>query len=277
MSKADEYKKLVEDVKASGDRYDKAPWNITLMPPEIRVSIENGRIIKKKRGVNFCNEINLYTYWQGLGYGDKHPSPKIKYLVVAQDWGNAFNIESTLFDRIVRINDGERDIQYRRKGEKSVTDDNLTELFTVLGYGKNGKKPIDEQRYDELFFTNFCLGYRTGTDSGGMYKDLMMVDKEYFRRLYDILEPENTLCLGRLTFECVYETITDKSATDLDGFQGNYNNFIEHKGIVTLSDDKRIYALAHCGAFGTMNRNKGMAKNLDPLSRQREDWERIKQ
>ena len=47
MSKADEYKKLVEDVKAAGDRYDKAPWNITLMPPEIRVNIENGRIKKK--------------------------------------------------------------------------------------------------------------------------------------------------------------------------------------------------------------------------------------
>ena len=104
----------------------------------------------------------------------------------------------------------------------------------------------------------------------------MMVDREYFRRLYDILEPENTICLGRLTFECVYETVTDKPATDLDGFQGNYNNFMENKGIITLSGGRRIYALAHCGSFGTMNRNKGMDKKLDPLFWQKKDWERIK-
>ena len=69
----------------------------------LSVAIENGfnpfDVVTKKAppvelfaseidGENICQEINLYTYWQGLGYAEK--TPKIKYLLVAQDFGNIF-------------------------------------------------------------------------------------------------------------------------------------------------------------------------------------------
>ena len=62
-------------------------------------------------------------------------------------------------------------------------------------------------RYTDLYSTNLCLGYRAGKEGGGMTKTLMMKDSGFFKELCDILEPENILCLGQLTFKCVYETL----------------------------------------------------------------------
>ena len=36
-----------------------------------------------------CKEINLWTYWQGLGYAEN--TPDIDILLVGQDWGNPFS------------------------------------------------------------------------------------------------------------------------------------------------------------------------------------------
>ena len=116
-----------------------------------------------------------------------------------------------------------------------------------------------------------------------MTKTLMMKDSDFFKELCDILEPENILCLGRLTFKCVYETLTGQKVSFLNSFRGGYNNFIEKHEPITAECGRvlaNIYPLAHCGSIGTMNRNKlhkdDPQVKKDALFLQKEDWRRIK-
>ena len=259
----------------------------------LRIAIEHGfdpfNVVTKKdslvelfapvvNGENICHEINLYTYWQGFNYAEK--IPHIKYLLVAQDWGNPFIPEmSEVIDTVQRMNAGDKsahiydhdlDISTLKPG----TDKNLFELFgEILGYDLR-------KQQDDLFFTNFCLGYRSGKIVGGMTKELMMKDAKEFKRLCEILEPENILCLGRLTSECAYEALTGKSFGTIYNGAKNYNDFlISHTDITVKCGEKmaRFYPLAHCGYMGSMTRKKGIPKQSDPLYYQKQDWERIAQ
>ena len=231
----------------------------------------NGKIILTGLGSRCggCHEINLYTYWQGLGYAED--TPKIKYLLVGQDWGSLNDIGIEFAKRIEKINQNiNRHEPYivRNSKENFLTDENLIRLFMQLGYDDN--KAIDKQRHKELFFTNFCLGYRIEKTSGNMNKKFMEQDKDLFIELCNILEPENILCLGKLTFQCVYESLTGEKACKLEGFSGAYNAFIENHREITAKcgtkDDTKIYPLAHCGGLGTRNRC---------FEHQLVDWNRI--
>ena len=213
-------------------------------------------------GVNICNEINLYTYWQGFGYANN--TPKIKYLLVAQDWGNFFNDDAEPFKTIVaKMNAGE-DLPYPFS-MKSPTDRNLIELFKILE--RDITKPCAD-----VFFTNFCLGYRFGNESSGMTKKLMMHDVDLFRELCEILEPENILCLGRITSECVYEALTGDRFQKIFIGSKSYNDFLDNHFRFTLyygankKFSSKFYPLAHCGGMGTANRS---------FDKQVKDWKKI--
>ena len=211
-------------------------------------------------GVNICEEINLYTYWQGFGYAKK--TPKIKYLLVAQDWGNFFDAPDEFKSIVTKMNEGEKIFPAVGNDTTSV---NLVELFKVLG--RDVTKPCAD-----VFFTNFCLGYRLGQNSGGMTKELMMRDADLFCNLCEILEPENILCLGRLTSECVYESLTGEPFGEIYGDAKSYNDFLDnHPQIVVHYGDggtSNFYPLAHCGFYGTRNRSH---------DKQRQDWQRIRE
>lgn len=260
--KSEAYKNLVERVKKQYHEYrdDLATGNgVKLFASTIN-------------GINVCNEINLYSYWQGFGYAEK--TPKIKYMLVAQDWGNFFNDDAEPFKAVImRMNAGEN-VTYPFS-TKSPTDRNLIELFKILD--RDVTTPCDD-----VFFTNFCLGYRFGKETGGMTKELMMRDADLFRELCEILEPENILCLGRITSECVYETLTDEPFKKVFGASKNYKDFLDNhqQVVITYGNGKtsKFYPLAHCGYMGTMNRNRGY--NLpeikaDILFKQRGDWQKI--
>lgn len=228
-----------------------------------------------------CQEINLYTYWQGLGYAKS--TPPIKYLLVGQDWGSMNYIGVEFEKRIEKLNqDKKRNINcdepYIIRGSKEnfPTDENLIDLFSVLGYDGKQKESIDKKRHEELFFTNFCLGYREKKSSGNMDKNLLKLDADIFISLCEILEPENILCLGKITFQCVYESLTNGEVCNLDNFDGGYNKFIVNHSNITAKCGNRntkIYPLAHCGNIGTMNRNRGSGKT--GLENQIEDWHKI--
>lgn len=215
-------------------------------------------------GENICHEINLYTYWQGLGYAEK--TPKIKYLLVAQDWGSIFG-EDKIVERITAINVENKNLPYFDSTD-STTNKNLMELFKILGY-----EDI-VTRHDDLFFTNFCLGYLfSGSDDSAMTVKKMFHDAELFKELCEILEPENILCLGKFTAECAYETLTGEKL-DIK----NYNDFIANHAEIKIKCGEnftRFYPLAHPGAMGTMNRNRNLPKQNDKLYYQRQDWKKI--
>ena len=241
--------------------------------------------------VCICNEINLWTYWQGLGYAEK--TPKIKYLLVGQDWGNPFLSDNRAFiNRIIAMNNGNKSIPYIDRNDKIYpTDKNLIELFKVLGYSD-----IANNCYEDLFFTNFCLAYRTGKESGNLPTDIRKAMEEsspLFKDLCSILEPKKILCLGKQTFQHVYETLNyGKKAGDLQFFKNRYNDFLENHvdfKVKCGNADTMIYPLAHSGDYGTMNRNyigmrideNGKKKKVyEPdtkdLSKQKQDWARCK-
>lgn len=102
-----------------------------------------------------------------------------------------------------------------------------------------------------------------------MTKELMMRDADLFRELCNILEPENILCLGQLTSECVYETLTRESSKNLYGKAKNFTELLDaHKCILVTCGEKtsQIYPLFHCGGMGAANHS---------LDKQKRDWKKI--
>lgn len=209
-----------------------------------------------------CREINLYTYWQGRGYAET--TPGIKYLLVGQDWGNPFSTPSSFQDRIKKIISGE-DLPYITD-EHNIdsgfqTDINVIALFRQLGY------EIVRERYSELFFTNFCLGYRRGKNSGNMTETLMSKDRESFQKLCELLKPQHILCLGEKTFRCVYAALVKDPVTL---YKDGYLRYIESRPEVHADagyGSGRIFPLVHCGVHGLLNRS---------LDWQRTDWEWVR-
>lgn len=266
-------------------------WEQYRHPEKINIKIENTdedfERIKRKKGSNFmcedyqelidriskewesihpadeepemkwfdlCKEINLWTYWQGRGVKN------VDILVVGQDWGNPFQDKKTtrmLIDNISKINSGELEANCLY-GIKSpyATDRNLRYLFQELKCGEDVLYPdIIENRYNNLFFTNFCLGYRKGKESGGMTKEVMMRDSQYFRELVEILKPKIVICLGKDTFECVWQTMTGEEINISSTDYWNMLNRFENRKI--LQDGMIIYGMGHCGSFGiNINRKK---------------------
>lgn len=209
---------------------------------------------------NDCEEINLWTYWQGVG----SLNPKI--LLVGQDWGNASKVTKAII---------KKNLLYPNP-PTNPTDLNLVRLFKELGYDINTKNK-------DLFFTNLILGYRQGNISGG-YKSSWLSNemKSYFDRLVSILEPNIILCLGQTTFKGVISSLN----IDLKKYQDykkckNFNEKIVYTGKNPISTTKngqdiKIFALAHCGSMGTLNRNKVNGKTNNLLDNQIKDWEKIK-
>ena len=208
---------------------------------------------------NDCEEINLWTYWQGRG------NLYAKIMLVGQDWGCPWDANYQPTMEQVRKANQSCEYDYLNNNP-SPTDANLAQLFNELGYDITQPCP-------DLFFTNFILGYRNKGLSGGYKKTWADHDKGYFQELANIIEPKVILCLGKSTFEGVLSAFDMERPSHIK----DYNSFIEseHNPVsVTLENGKsaHIFALAHCGAMGTLNRNRKKNASLDT---QIEDWKKI--
>lgn len=207
---------------------------------------------------DICNEINLWTYWQG---GVESLNAKI--LLVGQDWGCVSeNIEQTLYYIIQKEHYPNK--HYMDKNN-NVTDKHLCDLFKHIDYD------IRNDTLQDLFFTNFVLCYREEGLSGGFKQRWANNCSEYFKRLVKIIQPKIIICLGRSVYYSVMRAFEQKA------FSCKYNDIIE-KGEQTIYIDDfavQVFPMAHCGVMGTKNRNKG-AKYNDVLDLQKKDWEALK-
>jgi len=128
-----------------------------------------------------------------------------------------------------------------------------------------------------LFFTNIVPCYRNQGTSGNFQKKWInnCMNKQFFNKLVEIIEPKILLCLGRETFEGVMKSF----GSDIPKNK-SYNELIEDNSTeyrILYSEEKepaRVYALAHCGGMGTANRNRNR-KTKYPLYLQSEDWKLI--
>lgn len=209
-----------------------------------------------------CEEINLWTYWQGRGNLDA------KIMLVGQDWGSPWDDSSK--PTMEQVSLANRNLSYDYLHDNpSITDQRLIELFREIDF--DVRNPCDG-----IFFTNFILGYRNKGLSGGYQKSWAEHDEGYFRELANIVEPKVILCLARSTFEGVLSAFNVRLRPAI----GNYNQFIESsrnpvRVQLDSGKDVHIFALAHCGALGTLNRNRGKDKLEDILAVQKQDWKKI--
>lgn len=203
-------------------------------------------------------EINLWSYWQG--------SLDAKIILVGQDWGCPYDKTSLpTMTQIQKANNG--DIYDYLSENPSRTDHHLITLFSAA-LNKKITLPCND-----LFFTNFVLGYRTHGTSGNYQKEWAEHDSAFFKELVEIIKPKVILCLGKATFRAVLTSL----APDQKPRIGGYNKYIESSrnpiSVATSSGmNIAVFALAHCGVMGTLNRNG--KKNLD-LDQQIADWKRI--
>ena len=209
-----------------------------------------------------CKEINLWTYWQGRGNLDA------EIMVVGQDWG-PLEQNPQVLQNIREINDKLR-MDYHHD-PNSITDCNLVELFRSIGI------QIDKGARDpRLFFTNFVLGYRNHRLTGGFKSRWIRENEGFFLRLAEIISPQIIICLGRNVFTGVMRSLGKPVR------MGNYNAIItgsQNPVTVTLPSGKKtyIFAIAHCGAIGTLNRNRlKEPSGKKGIDLQKEDWARIK-
>ena len=210
-----------------------------------------------------CKEINLWTYWQGRGNLDA------EIMVVGQDWGSPKE-GSEILKNIREINDGVRtDYHF---DEHNPTDRNLAELCCSIGI------PIPSGKSDpRLFFTNFVLGYRNQGLTGGFKSSWIRENEGFFLRLAEIVDPRIIICLGRNVFTGVTRSLGKPVRI------WSYNAFVtgsQNPVSVTLPGGKEsyVFALAHCGAIGTLNRNRlHDPYGLTGIELQKKDWSRIKE
>ena len=137
--KSADYCNLIEIVK---NKYRKNPIytkNLTLGWCDLR------------QGEDLCQEINLWTYWQGRDYAKK--TPHIKYMLIGQDFGppEKEEIKGTIAN-VRKMNDGV-DVMFHEnvdlEARDSQTDKNIVGYFELLG-----KNEIDKKKYPDLFFCN---------------------------------------------------------------------------------------------------------------------------
>ena len=201
------------------------------------------------------DQINLWTYWQGYQLDDID-NKGVDIMLVGQDWGNP-NAEknSEVCRRIREIQAGSKMMRYL--ATDSPTDRNLTKLFMSFGNHMDITKPDPGMR---LFFTNYSLGYRTESETGGMTKSLMSKDKDFFEELVSAINPKIIICLGKIT----YEMVSGESAKDFVKTLRCGNPF---RSTLPSNPDIIVYGVAHCGVRGS--------SNVGGIENMRRAWDRI--
>ena len=246
MSKEQRYRELISDVS----QYYKAQEELNKNDPVYLTWCKD------------CKEINLWTYWQGRGNLDA------KIMLVGQDWGCPVEMSSPI-QSIQSINLGETE-EYHFD-TTNPTDKNLVKLFQSIGIDiSNGR------RDDRLFFTNFVLGYRNKGLTGNFKAKWVRESIPFFHRLVDIIEPQIIICLGKTTFCGVLNAFEQPLKIR------RYNDYIscaQNPVHLYLPSSKpvQVFAVSHCGAIGTLNRNRPKDRyGKSGLDLQKEDWVKIR-
>ncbi len=184
-------------------------------------------------------QINLWTYWQGYQLKDIDENG-VDILLVGQDWGNPERNKS-VSERIREIQAGASAVSYI--ANVSITDKRLALMFKAFGENIDITSKNPGMR---LFFTNYSLGYRSGSETGGMTKTIMRQDKELFEDLVEAIKPKIIICLGKITFEMVSGKVAKGFNTKLKNGEPLIADYYNNPSIP-------VYGVAHPGSWGLRN------------------------
>ena len=223
-----------------------------------------------------CNEVNLWTYWEG---GRDRLDAEI--MLVGQDWGHIPDIDATR-NTLKKVGDARGSYGYQKMFPEPVfdTDINLGKLFKQI----EGCDDVESDYFNagrkctKVFFTNFVCCYRVGNTSGGFGKNWAKNCSGYFKDLVDIIQPKIIICLGRKAFDSVLLALGAPKS------KGRYNDVVL-AGAVNVSfgeTNVKVYPVAHPGAMGTLNRCYAKDNDSKEISKakglelQQNDWKKIK-
>lgn len=186
------------------------------------------------------NQINLWTYWQGYQLDDIDEKG-VDILLVGQDWGAPYRTgNKALLDSIRDIQNGVVGAFYGPT--MSPTDKRLARMFTAFGdVNINSINPGMR-----LFFTNYSLGYRSGSETGNMTKTIMKLDSELFDDLVEAIKPKIIICLGKITYEMVIASCEKE-------FLKKLRDGRPCKSFYPKNNSIPVYGVAHPGARGIQN------------------------
>lgn len=143
-----------------------------------------------------ADQINLWTYWQGIDFED------VKIMMIGKNWGylkqNSPDMQKTL-----------KSIQDMRKGRKNDyvisacrnTEKTLADIYKLFNY------PVRGVRRTDMFFTNLCLGYRKSKQTSVTDSMLKSDADEFLKEEIGIVQPQHVVCLGMEVYKVVCETL----------------------------------------------------------------------
>ncbi len=186
------------------------------------------------------NQINLWTYWQGYQLDDIDKKG-VDILLVGQDWGAPYREgNKAVLESIRKIQNGVDGAFYGPT--QSPTDKRLAKMFMAFGdVNINERNPGMR-----LFFTNYSLGYRSGSETGNMTKKIMKIDSDLFDDLVTAIKPKIIICLGKITYEMVIGVSVKDFSKTLKGGEPYKRSYPKNNKIA-------VYGVAHPGARGLYN------------------------
>ena len=185
------------------------------------------------------NQINLWTYWQGYQLKDID-EVGVDILLVGQDWGNPKRNEEVCA-KIRSVQDGVEGVTY--DATASPTDKRLAKMFKAFGDSINVALEEPGMR---LFFTNYFLGYRDDSETGGMTKKIMRQDEEIFDDLVEAIKPRIIICLGKITYEMVV-------GHSVKGFSAKFKRGEPFREDYPKKEGIPVFGVAHPGSRGLYN------------------------
>jgi len=188
--------------------------------------------------------INPWELW--------HNNLDAKILFIGQDFSDTTSLEHNL------KNDW-------KKEKSSSTNNNLIDLFTVIGYPYSFHEVDYTNKIKRpLFFTNAILGIKvTNTQNMGLpVKDEWWKEtcNEFLKELIDIIQPKYIITMSMVAYKAVgkiYDLTMEKSVYEA----------IANNGKRKLPNDIDLFVVSHCSPNGLMKR---------PIETQIQDWLKIK-
>ena len=195
-----------------------------------------------------CQEINLWTYWQGRDYAKK--TPHIKYMLIGQDFGPSEKeeIKGTIAN-VRKMNDG-MDVMFHEnvdlEARDSQTDKNIVRYFELLG-----KNKIDKKKYGTIGkYLSIDSNYKNHNIEWSMEEDRLVFNGTFKKGsdvkiiLYNSLvsnvynvsvskKPYTALCVDVFTDTEKENGINVTKYINKDGLKGEYS--------IYLSIDGKIY------------------------------------
>ena len=197
-------------LKASNDRNNPLGWYLH-EKPELR------------------EHLGLWTMWQGIGFKN------VKIMVLGLEWGCARKNgpeRNEFMSYIFRIRRGSQTARYHLYADRPI-DHNLAFLFEkALG------RDICSNRYEDLFFSHLCLGYRKKADSTVAESRILEDVNEFLEEQVRLVDPDAIFCLGEQVHRLFWQGMQPDS--EYPFVPGNVQ-VLEKNGIAS-----RVYAMPDC-------------------------------